>query len=324
MNVLSILKLLVGYSPKLVIPKDHWIFDRLGNEFVPDGVVTVLGLQTSKDSLNINLFCKVSGTLTHDGKEYSTYGMKNVPIVKYGEIINPKIQFEFSEEGKWGIISIMKNDSEFDSILLNAVDNKEFDLTGLPIIKYDQYIRTKEELSDLIAQSISLEIETKVLSYLAKPKTVMNFGLPEIFNNDGSIKIPYSNSHTKKIPTLFETKVAKMTVPSVNSVLNKKEANKKLNVPESLLNESYEYYKDKLGVLIESEDLTHELYEAKGKLQDIRNEITFIKASHEYLHINMSNDGDIVKSNIVIRDTVQPISVKYGALLNVYGEFYGQ
>ena len=321
MSVLEILELLVGYSPKLV-SKDHWIFDHLSDEFTPDGIVSVLGVQISKDNLNINLLCKISGILTHDNKEYDTYSMKYIPIVKYGKIVNPKLQFEFSEESKQGLISIMKNNTEFDSILLNAIDNKEFDLTGLPILEYDQYIRTKEELADLIAESISLEIQTKVLSYLAKPKIVMNHGLPEIFNNDGSIKIPHSKPYVKKKPTLFSTKGIKMTIPSVNNVLNKKEHNKKLNVPESLLYESYNYYNNKLGVLLESEDLNNELYEIKGRLQNIRNEITFIKASHEHLHVKIANDGDIVKSNIIVEDTTQPVDIKFGELLNVDKESY--
>jgi len=319
--------MLVKYSPYLDVPDDHWAFAKMPEGFIPKGTIRVLGIQTSKDALNINLFCKIDGTLPYENLEYETHSFISIPLVKFGELRMDEIKLKFKPSEIEGFIQIAKTSEDYDSVLLNIIDNKPIDLTTIPIIEYATYLSDTETLSSLIASSIALEIEYKALSHLVKSNNSNNHDLPELFNNDGSIKLAYSSS-PKAEPTLFNTKVKKMAIPSMNSVIKKVDAGKKLNQPETLLYDTYSQYVTKFygaydddaiykspegadGVALESK-----LQELNGELKDVREEIMLTKASHEYLKVPLFEETTVVSADILINANTVPVDIEFNTLIN--------
>lgn len=317
MDILTALTMLSKYKPKLKVEDDHWIFSKMPKEFTPNKEINVLGIQTSKDSLNINLFCKIDGTISIDATEYETYSFISIPVVKVGVVSVSELRLKFKDEDIEYFLTLSEETDMYDEFLLPIINKQPIDFTNMAAINYEEYQSNIGDLCSLIAKAIKLEIQTKSMKFVVGPDEVKsnNHNLPDVFNNDGSLKLVQSSS-AKKPQSLFDTKIKKMTIPSMNSVLKKNAEGKKLNAPDTLMLKSYNKYTDEYGtdVLIEMLSTT------EGELKDIRSKIMLIKATHEHLSIPLVNTPTDVTIDMHIMGDNVPVVIELNPLISIMDE----
>lgn len=278
------------YHPKFIYKKTE-LTDSIDEKypvFFPEEKGCPFSLVRHSSKLNVSISMKIDGTVqlkTIEGKKPSDLGLTSPRLVSIFRT------FTLIKDGKINVekiyISAPKGDIDFlvSKGLVTDINSGIFELSlsKLPVIDKKEYSITK--LCDLAYKEQELKGIVKSLKFLRKEnfKEDLSAFTPEQIDYlwANGIKDDIFCPPTKQIKEkeespvkCFEVKIAGLSsLPTVQKVLDKIEAEKPRNLSESLVEKGIQLY----NTLSKKEQIDSKINSLEKELQDISKEIQAIK-----------------------------------------------